>query len=112
MSSNNETPRIWIIVSVILILGTLLSAILGAVTLDHFIQRPVPASVTTLIPGFVCASATAMKVCLVLGVASAIIALTRQATAGGRGGDPGANRSKQVLPAWGITSIASQHRRR
>ncbi len=107
VSSNTEPPRIWIIVSVILLPGTLLSAILGAVTLDYLIQRPSGGgSVTTLIPGFVYANATVMKVCLIAGVASVVIALMKYATTGRRSGDPVANRSKHGVPAWGITSIA------
>ena len=52
------------------------------------------------------ANATVMKICFVLGVTSAVIALMAYATAGGRSGNPVANRSNHVFPAWGITSIA------
>ena len=108
MSGNTGAPRIWIIASVILILGMPLSAILGAAMLDRLIQRPAGGgSVTTLIPGFVYANATAMKVCLVLGVVTAVLALMSYATAARRNRNTGANPSTHVFPAWGITSIAA-----
>ena len=64
-----NTNRIWAIVVVNLTLGTFLSATLAAIILDALIARPAVGggSVTTIIPGFVYATATVMKVCIFAG---------------------------------------------
>jgi hypothetical protein len=43
------------------------SSIVAAMLLDAFARRPAPMSVTTLLPGFVYAMATVMKVCVISG---------------------------------------------
>jgi hypothetical protein len=92
---NRHTSRIWAIASVTLTFGTLAAAILATVTLDALIERPAQGgSMTTLMPGFVYATATVMKACIVAGLVSAVIPLVTP------------NRSAQGLPVWGITSIA------
>lgn len=86
--------KIWVIVVVSLTVGTFLSGVISAVLLDAFIVRPVEGggSVTTIIPGFTYATATVMKVCILAGLASIVIALI--------------NRGATNLPIWGITSTA------
>jgi hypothetical protein len=70
-------------------------AVLEAAILDDLVRRPQQGggSITTLLPGFVYASATVMKVCLVCAVVSAVVGLARRP-------QPGA-----ILPRWGIASI-------
>lgn len=92
----------WVIASAILTMGTALSAVFAAIVLDVLIYRPENGgSVTTLIPGSVYASATAMKVCLASGVMSAVTALVSRAAAGRKGvsGEP------HRLPVCGIASL-------
>ena len=106
MSTNPKTIPIWGVLSAALTLGTLLSAILATVTLDAFLEGPGPASVTTRVPGFVYASATVMKVCIVTAVVLAVIALGRRVLAGRAENALGApDPPKQGFPVWGITSI-------
>ena len=81
----------------LLLLGNAASAVLAATILDAFVARPVSASVTTLVPGMVYASATVMKVCLVAGVLAAGVALIRRLSS--TPAAPG-------VPIWGIVSIA------
>jgi len=59
-----------------LTVGTLLSAIFAAFVLDVLIERPAVGggSVTTIIPGYVYATATVMKVCILAGLVSVVIA--------------------------------------
>lgn len=95
--------RIWAIVVVTLTLGTFLSATLAAVILDVLIDRPAQGggSVTTIIPGFVYATATVMKVCILAGLVSVVIAVMKRVLA-----DRAENISARTLPIWGITSTA------
>lgn len=96
---SHRATRIWAVASGICLAGTAVSSILAATTLDVLMHRPEGGgSVTTVIPGFVYATATVMKICLAFGVVSAAMAMVSLATAAG------ARRS--VLPAWGISSIA------
>jgi len=109
----------------------MLCAILAAATLDIFVDRPLQrgGSITTLLPGVAYASATVMKVCLASGLVSAIVALVSSVSARFLGRRPGSaarekrsnpasklgdeehsgnasNPSRQVLPVWGIVSVA------
>lgn len=106
MNKNRQTIRIWAIVVVVLTLGTMLSAILAAVILDVLIERPASGggSVTTIVPGYVYASATVMKVCLFAGFLSVVIPLVNRALAGTA--ESTLRVSAQRLPIWGITSTA------
>ena len=76
---------------------------LAAVTVDTFVRRPQDGggSITTLLPGFVYASATVMKVCLVCALTSAVGGFAWRLFALGPSG-----RSSPGLPVWGIASIA------
>ena len=74
--------------------------------LDAFLEGPGPASVTTRVPGFVYASATVMKVCIVAGMVLAAIGLVRRGLARGAENTPGSpDLSTLGFPVWGITSI-------
>lgn len=80
MGRSSRAIPTWGILSVALVAETILCAILTAATLDSAVARPPePASVTTKLPGFVYASASVMKICLVAGVVSAAIALAKRA---------------------------------
>lgn len=105
MSTNPKRIPIWGVVSVTLTLGTLLSALLVTGVLDALLEGPGPASVTTRVPGFVYAGATVMKVCLVMGLASAVMALIGRVSAGRAGSAQVAPRQAQGLPLWGFTSV-------
>jgi hypothetical protein len=71
---------IWITAAAILAPGTLLAGALEAVALDAFVRRPAAGgSMTTLMPGAAYASATVMKVCVVMGMVSAAIAFLQPA---------------------------------
>ena len=102
---NRQTIPIWAIVVVTLTLGTLLSAILAAVFLDALIERPElgGGSVTTIIPGYVYATATVMKVCILVGLVSVVMLLGKRVLAGDTLRAPALSRS---LPIWAITSTA------
>jgi hypothetical protein len=94
---------LWIIAPVLLTLETALCAVLAAAILDGFVRRPQVGggSITTLLPGFVYAGATVMKVCLVSAIAAAIVGLVwRLATRAP------SKQCSTVLPVWGIASIA------
>ena len=101
ITTNVNTNRIWAIVVVTLTLGTFLSATLAAIILDALIARPEVGggSVTTIIPGFVYATATVLKVCILAGLVSVVIAMT-QHVLGDRADSP------RTFPIWGITSTA------
>ena len=109
MNTNRQTIRIWAIVVVTLTLGTLLSAILATVILDGLIKRPVlgGGSVTTIIPGYVYATATVMKGCILAGLVSVVFPLMKLVSA-----DTAENTLRPPplpvprLPIWGITSTA------
>ena len=71
-----SASRVWVLAAATLAPGTLLAGSVAAMTLDSFVQRPPGAgSITTLLPGFTYAAATVMKVSLVAGVVSAIVAV-------------------------------------
>lgn len=99
---NKLTIGIWAIVVSTLTLGTLLSGIFAAVILDVLIERPAVGggSVTTIIPGYVYASATVMKVCILAGLVSPVIALMDRVLAD----KAETTLSARRFPIWGITS--------
>jgi hypothetical protein len=109
LNTNWQTIRIWAIAVVTLTLGTLLSATLAAVILDAFIGRPASGggSVTTIIPGYVYATATVMKACILAGLVSIVIPLVKLASANATAGiSETTSLSAQRFPIWGITSTA------
>ena len=65
MKTSTLSIPIWAMLPVILTIETALCAVLAAAALDVFVSRPQQGggSITTLLPGFVYASATVMKVC-------------------------------------------------
>lgn len=83
VNTRRQTIWTWTIVVVALSLGTLLSGVIAAALLDVFINRPAEGggSVTTIIPGFVYATATVLKVCILTGVVSLVIQLIKVAVA-------------------------------
>ncbi len=101
--------RTWAIVVVTLTLGTLVSSILAAALLDALIERPElgGGSVTTIIPGFVYATATVMKVCLLAGLVSLVVTLIKLVSSQtAEKTFPTPTLSVQRLPIWGIASTA------
>jgi hypothetical protein len=97
---------IWAAASVTLTVGTAMSAILAAMILDTLVERPEPASITTLIPGSAYAVATVMKVCILTGLVAAVIALLRRVSGYGVEGPPSAPPlARHAFPMWGIMSI-------
>jgi hypothetical protein len=86
--------------------GTAVSAILAAVTLETLMQRPSGGgSMTTMMPGAVYAMATVMKVCVAWGLVAAL------ATVGGWiSGRTRHERAEQAFaptrPVWGFASTA------
>lgn len=102
---NRQTIPIWAIVVVTLTLGTLLSASLAAVFLDVLLERPEVGggSVTTIIPGYVYATATVMKVCILVGLVSVVILLAKRVLAGDALRAPALSRG---LPICAIASTA------
>ncbi|HEY5885056.1 MAG TPA: hypothetical protein VIT88_10240 [Pyrinomonadaceae bacterium] len=109
MNTNRQTIRIWAIVVVTLTLGTLLSSILAAAMLDALIGRPEAGggSVTTIIPGFVYATATVMKICILAGLVSLVVALTKLVWAEtAENALPAPILSVRRFPIWGVTSTA------
>lgn len=94
---------IWIMLPVVLAIETALCAVLAAAALDIFVRRPQSGggSITTLLPGFVYASATVMKVCVVSALLSVVVGFAWRLSAR----DP-SMRSSPGLPVWGIASIA------
>ena len=89
--------------------GTLLSVTLAAALFDALIQRPVVGggSVTTIIPGYVYATATVMKVCILAGLVSVVILLTELVWAKTTENTLRVpTLSARRLPIWGITSTA------
>ena len=98
----DESRRVWIATTLLLTIGTAVSAILAAVTLDGLMHRPSGGgSMTTMLPGAVYASATVMKVCLVSGGVAALIAVGRWIAGG-----PRTEARTHGLPAWGLAAIA------
>jgi hypothetical protein len=107
VNTNRQSIRLWAIVVVTLTLGTLLSSILAAALLDALIERPEVGggSVTTIIPGFVYATATVMKVCILAGLVSLVVTLTKLVSAQtAENAFPTPTLSAQRLPIWGIAS--------
>ena len=94
---------IWAILPVVLIIETALCAVLAAAILDGFVRRPQVGggSITTLLPGFVYASATVMKVCAVSALVSVVVGLAWRLSACGP-----SKRSSASPPVWGIASVA------
>lgn len=86
-----------------LALATTVCAVLAAAILDVFVRRPQEGggSITTLLPGFVYASATIMKVCLVGVLVSGATGLVSRMFAQ-RQSAP----LPSGLPVWGLASIA------
>lgn len=109
VNTNRRTIWIWAIVVVTLTLGTLVSVTLAAVILDVLIVRPElgGGSVTTIIPGYVYATATVMKACILAGLMSVVIPLIQRVLS-----DTAVNTlrastlSAPKVPVWGITSTA------
>lgn len=78
-------PRVWALAAAILAPGTLLAGTVAAMMLDALVHRPPDAgSITTLIPGFAYAAATVMKVSLVAGLVSAVMAVAARALGSAR----------------------------
>jgi hypothetical protein len=97
----------WPLSSAILALGSVLSGSVSTLILDPLVKRPAPASLTTLLPGFVYASATVMKVCLVTGLAIAVLTLIFRTWSSNPSQDQRAEKSfEQGVPVLGFTSIA------
>jgi hypothetical protein len=85
------------------------SAILAAVILDVLIERPAlgGGSVTTIIPGYVYATATVMKACILAGLVSVVIPLMLRVLSDTKDTILRASTvSAPRLPLWGITSTA------
>ena len=103
LSRRGLANPLWAILPVVLTIETALCAVLAAAALDLFVHRPTQGggSITTLLPGFVYASATVMKVCVVTVLVSAIAGSARRLFARGT-----SKLSSSCLPVWGITSIA------
>ena len=106
VNTNRQTIRTWAIVVVTLTLGTLLSSILAAALLDALIARPElgGGSVTTIIPGFVYATATVMKVCILAGLVSLVVTLMKLVST--QTPETALTLSARSLPIWGIASTA------
>jgi hypothetical protein len=78
--------------------GPFLTGSLAALILDRLAQRSVDTgSLTTMFPGFVYATATIMKICLVAGVFSIPIGLGQWIAAG---------RASTATPRWALVSLA------
>jgi hypothetical protein len=94
---------IWAILPVVLTIETALCAVLAAAILDSFVRRPQVGggSITTLLPGFVYASATVMKVCVVSALVSIVVGLVWWLSERGR-----SKRLSHGSPVWGIASVA------
>jgi hypothetical protein len=105
--SGRPTIRVWVLAAGVLLVGTTLSAILATAILDALIQRPAGGgSVTTIIPGFVYAAATVMKVCLVGGVVSAGVTLMVGVFGSHARPESALAADNSRLPPWGIASVA------
>ena len=98
----DESRRVWIVTTLLLTIGTAVSAILAAVTLETLMHRPSGGgSMTTMLSGAVYAMATVMKVCLVSGGVAALIAVSRWIASG-----PRPEARTHGRPAWGLSAIA------
>lgn len=94
MRTSRPAIPLWVILPVVLAIETALFAVLAAAALDVFVNRPQQGggSITTLLPGFVYASATVMKVCVVSTLLSVVVGF--------------AWRSGSNPPVWGMVSMA------
>ena len=103
MKISTRSIPIWAIPPMVLTIETALCAVLAAATLDIFVRRPQQGggSITTLLPGFVYACATVMKVCVVSALVSMVVGLAWRLFAW-----DSSKRSSPGLPVWGIASIA------
>jgi hypothetical protein len=103
MKTSTPSIPIWAILPVVLTIETALCAVLAAAILDGFVRRPQAGggSITTLLPGFVYASATVMKVCVVSALVSVVVGLAWRLSERGP-----SKRSSPGVPVWGIASIA------
>ena len=94
--------RVWALTAGLLTIGTAVSTILAAVTLEMLMHRPSGGgSMTTMLPGSTYATATVMKVCLGTGfitVAAWIL--------GGMWRRSAAPAPARGLAVWGLASIA------
>lgn len=117
MKSSRQTIPIWSTLSIGLIPATALCAILATVALDVLIDRPVSASVTTLLPGVAYAAALVMKVCIAETIVAAVIGLISKRLPVSKTAavlaihDPRdtmmtLDGSRKVVPIWGILSVA------
>jgi hypothetical protein len=120
--SNHHFPT-WGAMSVILIVMTMLCVILAAAVTDTLVVRPTVngGSINTLLPGWTYATATVMKVSLLAGVVSAVIAVVnyvrhrwlpilRGSTTARTGDRPAQMMSPTIssgkrTPIWGILSV-------
>jgi hypothetical protein len=97
-----QSRRVWVFTTLILTIGTAVSALLAAVTLDGLMQRPSGGgSMTTMLPGAVYAMVTVMKVCVVSGGVAALLAVSTWIA-----GVPRPEPRAYGLPAWGLAAIA------
>ena len=97
-----QPRRVWIFTTLLLTIGTAVSAMLAAVTLEWFMQRPSDGgSITTMLSGAVYAMVTVMKVCVVSGGVSALATLGTWIA-----GAPRPEPPAYGLPAWGLAAIA------
>ena len=91
---------VWVLLSVVLAPGSVLSSILATVLLEAVVTGPVPASLATMFPGYVYGSATIMKV----GLLSCLLTLIAAAAAwlrprGGPGSVPVCALAAVALPS-------------
>ena len=82
MEPSRKATPIWAILSLTLIPLTALCAVVATLLVDVFVIRPMPASVNTLLPGWTYAAASVMKVCLIAGAVSTVLALLSWARLG------------------------------
>jgi hypothetical protein len=99
MGPPRRLPWIWVIASALLIVGPFLTGSLAALLLDRLAHRSAyTGSLTTMFPGFVYATATIMKVCLVAGVFSIPVGLGQWIAAG--------RAAIAATPLWALASLA------
>ena len=106
MSTKEWTPRTWGIAFAILLPGSLIAAGAASVLMNAVVRAPIAASLTTLFPGSVYASATILKVCLVLGLASGVLALITALTKPRTPEGWSVTRAKPRLPRAGTAALA------
>ena len=106
MSAKDWSPRHWAIAFAILTPGSLLAAGAASVVMNTVVRAPAAASLTTLFPGSVYASATVLQVCLVFGLASGVMAIMTAVTRPRIPDGWSVNRASSRLPRAGTASIA------